>query len=660
MLKTSPMKMAELMVFRQDIDKVLEYIGKSAEFQLEQDVFDGSFSSPASDDLRGHILERLKDCRAYLAIPDPEDYAPSATLPTAEDEKKALGLIADVDGIRERETANSELSRRVTSAYDEARGFANLKASYSEIEHLTFLTFRIGKIDPNVFDDLKAALSDRAVVIALGDDHRQILAASSKKGRFALDSELRRFGFVAIEIPKDFKGIPDGVLEGLERQIREAEAAAADIAEEKKNFCALRGDELISLLQDFSLETQVTGVRSKLESTQMVFRLSGWIPADDAQKVMRDLDELTEGRVAIRLYDPEEVPSVKSGKEKVPVKYKHNAYTKSFERMIFSYGAPLYGTIDPTPLVALFFTLLFGIMFGDVGQGLVFFILGLLLISGKVRLINKWRKFGPIFVGIGCSSMVMGLLTGEFFANSEILAPFGRWVTGHFGEPRDQILHLMPTADSMGKLLMFFGFTLAIGFIINSIGLIVNIINQFSLGRPARAIFSKTGVCGAWFFWYVVFVAIRIAFFHGSFHAIDGVMIAIPLLGLFFSSPLTRIMEHEEKPLENGVLAAIIEGIVEILEVVSTYISNSVSFLRVGAFALSHAVLSYIVFTMTSLVGGAGGIAVTLFGNAIIIVLEGLIVAIQVIRLQYYEFFSKFFTETGREFTPFRFKYKSN
>ena len=660
MLKTAPMKMAELMILRQDIDKVLEYIGKRADFQLQQDVSELASSSPSTDEEGGQIPERLRECRAYLAIPDAEEYAASTTLPSPEDEEKALKIVSAAEDIRAREAANNDLIRRVSSALAEAKGFANLRVSYSELEHLTFLTFRIGKIDPSVFEELKFSLGDRAVVVSLGEDNSRILAASSKKGRFALDSELKRFGFVNIEIPKDFKGIPEGVLEGLEAQAKEAEETAAAIEEEKKNFCRLHGDELIALLQSFYLETQVSGVRSKLEATQMVYRLSGWIVADDAQKIMNDLDELTEGRIAIRLYSPEEVPSVKSGKEKIPVKYKHNAFTKSFERMIFSYGAPLYGTIDPTPIVSVFFTLLFGIMFGDLGQGLVFFVLGLLLISGKVSIINKWRKFGPIFVGIGCSSMIMGLLTGEFFTNGEILAPFSRWATGLFGEPRDAILHLMPSAESIDKLMLFFGFTLVVGFIINSIGLIINIINQFSLKRPARAIFSKTGICGAWFFWYVVFLALRIAFFGGSIHVADVVMIAIPLLGLFFASPLTRIMEHEEKPFENGVFAAVIEGIVELLEVVSTYISNSVSFLRVGAFALSHAVLSYIVFTMTNLVGGAGGLAVTIFGNVIIIVLEGLIVCIQVIRLQYYEFFSKFFTETGREFAPFRFKYKSN
>ena len=109
---------------------------------------------------------------------------------------------------------------------------------------------------------------------------------------------------------------------------------------------------------------------------------------------------------------------------------------------------------------------------------------------------------------------------------------------------------------------------------------------------------------------------------------------------------------------ENGFFAAVIEGLVEILEVLSTYISNSVSFLRVGAFALSHAVLSFIVFTMADFCGGylSYGIIPAIIGNLVIILLEGLIVSIQIIRLQYYEFFSKFFTDTGREFVPLRFQ----
>jgi len=607
------------------------------------------------------VLANLELSRLYLGIPDLERFSRGATIPAESDGDAAHVIIAEVNALREREKEAAERDKQTRAARDEARAFANLKVPYSEFEHLSFLTLRIGKLDPENIEPLSRALGDRAAVVPLGEDRTRVLAASSKKGRFALDSELRRFGFIPLEVPKDFMGVPDDVLASLDRQAEGAAGALARIADEKRDFARARGQELIRLLEAFSLDSQVRSVRDTLEGTQLVYRVMGWVAESDAPGLTRELEELTEGRVAVRSYAPEEVPSIRDGTEKVPVKFKHGPVVKSFERMVFSYGAPLYGTVDPTPVVAFFFTLLFGIMFGDLGQGGVFFFLGIALISGKVPFLSRWRHFGPLFATIGLSSMAMGLLTGEVFANGELLKPVSRAITARFGAERDRILELMPQRGAMTKLIYFFGFTLVIGFIVNSLGLLINIVNQFSLRKPARAIFGKTGLCGAFFFWYAVFASVRIAVTRGAVEWYDIVCFAIPLALLFFSEPITRYLEGERPVLENGVFAAAIGGIVELLETVSTVISNSVSFLRVGAFALSHAVLSYIVFTMTDLVGGslsAGGLLVGLFGNAIIIFLEGLIVAIQVVRLQYYEFFSKFFTETGKEFTPFRFVYK--
>jgi V/A-type H+-transporting ATPase subunit I len=652
------MQLVELMMLARDVDHVLEYLGKNASFQMQDRA--GVSASGRSKNADRDVLDRLQSCRKYLGVADVEGYTSVSSLPAADDLAKAERFIAEVEDIRRSELETAEQLKRITAAYDEARAFANLKVSYSELEHLTFLALRIGKIDGSAFDGLKSSVGDRAAVVALGEDRSRILAVSSKKGRFALDSELKKFGFVPLDVPQDFVGVPDGVLESLKAQVDESTRKTAEIADRRARFAELRRDELVGYLRSFSIASQVCEVKQGLEATQLVYRISGWIAESDSATLMKDLDELTEGRIAIRVYSPREVSSVLDGNEKVPVKYRHGPFVRSFERMVFSYGAPLYGTIDPTPVVAFFFTLLFGIMFGDVGQGGVFLLLGLALISGKFAVIRRWQHFGPIFVAIGLSSMVMGLLTGEVFTNSSVLVPFSRWITGIFGSPRDRILELMPTKDSIGKIFIFFGFTVAVGFIINSVGLIINIVNQFSLHRPSLAIFSKTGLCGAFFFWYVLFAALRIVLTKGAIQWFDIVCVVLPLVGLFFAEPLGRLVEGKRPILENGLFSAFIAGFVEILEVVSTYISNSVSFLRVGAFALSHAVLSYITFTMSDLVGGslsAGGLAVALFGNAIIIVLEGLIVAIQVVRLQYYEFFSKFFTETGREFKPFRFKY---
>ena len=136
--------------------------------------------------------------------------------------------------------------------------------------------------------------------------------------------------------------------------------------------------------------------------------------------------------------------------------------------------------------------------------------------------------------------------------------------------------------------------------------------------------------------------------------------LTLPIVVIFMGSAVWRLVSGHKPVFEEGFLVFIVKGFVDILESVSTIISNSVSFLRVGAFALSHAVLSYIIFWFAEAVshapaGTAFSVLIVFLGNVIIIILEGLIVAIQVVRLQYYEFFSKFFTETGVKFKPFRF-----
>ena len=658
MAKTTAMRLVELMIMKEDISRVIEFLGKKGNFQF-QSSFDNSGKSLESKEKS--LFESLEKVRAYLNIKDLDEYKEMPALPEAKDFDAAESLIASVSALKNRETEKSEELKRVTSTYKEALAFSNLKASYSELEHLSFLTLRIGKIDPAVFDELKFSVGERAIIIPLGDDKSRIMAASSKKGRFALDGELKKFGFVAMEVPKDFKGVPDDVLASLKSQVEETEKIAASCNEERHNFAETHKDSLYHLLSVFSVGMQVKNIENSLESTQMVYRITGWIPAEESRTVLAELDKISSGRVAIREYTPNEVPSVISGREKVPVSLKHGKFIGSFERIIFSYGSPLYGTIDPTPFVAIFFTILFGIMFGDAGQGLVFLLLGILM-ETKVAKVGGWNKFAPVFIAIGVSSFIMGLLTGEFFATETVVEPFSRFVTGLFGEPRHAILPMMPTGskESIIRMFMFFGFTVGVGFIINSVGLLLNICNQFALGKKGKALFGKTGLSGAIFFWYVVFIAIRVFALKKPILVIDWFIIGIALLCSALGEVLERVIDGEHPILENGLLSAVIGAVVELLETIITYLSNSVSFLRVGAFALSHAVLGTIIARLMEIVPVLPGkIAVGIVGNGIVIVLEGMIVAIQVMRLQYYEFFSKFFNETGREFKPFKFEYNA-
>jgi V/A-type H+-transporting ATPase subunit I len=395
--------------------------------------------------------------------------------------------------------------------------------------------------------------------------------------------------------------------------------------------------------------------------------------ASQVDGAVRDLGDLYGGRVAIRVFDPREIRAVRRGRELVPVQMRHGAFVRSFERLVVSYGTPLYGTIDPTPVVAVFFVLLFALMFGDLGQGAVILALGWVLAGGRIKAVRRWKGLAPILKAVGGASMFTGLLYGSVFSEDTLLVRPTRWLTGLFGQPMDRLVAVLPT-DGFGRFLAFFAFTLGVGVLLNSLGLVINIYNRWRLGQYERAFFGKTGLAGAVFFWYGLFFALRLVL-GGTAVWADALGLGLPLLSMALGPGLLDRWRQARRGLDDGDEEAadgaagaeqaigVVSFLVEIIEILAYYLSNTVSFLRVGAFALAHAVLSLSVFTLSDLVGGVAGgplwsFIVILIGNLVILVLEGMIVAIQVTRLHYYEFFSKFLTETGQEFRPFSFQYK--
>ncbi|MDR3249236.1 MAG: V-type ATP synthase subunit I [Treponema sp.] len=613
-------------------------------------------------------LEKLQSGAAFLGIQLPTEPEEATVLPGEAEEVLTDTLHDQITSLINRENETVQEKHKVVETLNEAKAFANLNAPFADLDQLSYLALRVGRLDAKAQETVKRNLADRAVIISLGDGSERILAAASRRGRFALDSELKKAGFIPIAIPEGYQGVPAELLGGLEKRLAAAELELVQIQKDKE---ALRGEaetEFRTLTASFIMAAAVEDLKGKLVATRSIYVLSGWVPQDAIIHLVEDLTNITEQRIAIRTFSPEEMPDVVEGREKVPVSLKHGAYVKGFEGVVFSYGAPLYGTIDPTPFVAFFFTILFGIMFGDLGQGFVLFLLGILTRAKGPKLLKGLRSYSTPLIAVGIASMCMGLLTGEVFTMEGLLAAPTQAVSGFFmnifgiaGEPPERILHLMPEKGNVAKLFYFFGFTISVGIVLNSIGLLVNILNLLALKHYEKAFFSKTGLAGILLFWYAIFIAVR-CIAGGRFAWFDLIGLLFPVFCIFFGPVLWRLFTGKRPVLEEGIMVFIMEGFVEILETLSTYISNTVSFLRVGAFALSHAVLSFIVFTLSGMVsrGVAGGpffaLVIILFGNLVIIVLEGMIVAIQVVRLQYYEFFSKFFTETGVEFKPFRFR----
>ncbi len=664
MIRPRKMKQIEFTVLSRDVDRVIEYLGRRGIMQFSdetQGAGKADIINP-SGAYKGiqQYLELMNDQAGYLQVILPIEPEEDTRLPDEDTEKNLRRITDEITELRNRELNEKQEKRKIEETLSEARAFSSLNAPFTELDQLSYLTLRVGRLDPAHQAEVKENLADRAVIIPLGDGDK-VLAAASRKGRFALDSELKKQSFIPITIPEGYKGVPAELISGLDGRLSSVNSDIDSINKEKSALKGKYGPVLQKLTASYLMASAVEALKDRLQSTKSTYVLSGWVPADQVKEMVADLESITGGNIAIKSFDPNEVQSIKDGTEKVPVSLKHGKFVRGFEKVVFSYGAPLYGTIDPTPFVAVFFTILFGIMFGDLGQGAVLFLLGILTSRRGMKKLAHWRHFSVPLIAVGAASMVMGLLTGEIFTYDHLLVEPTRFITGLLtGHPVDRILQLMPEKGSVEKLFYFFGFTIGVGVILNSIGLVINIVNQASLKQYEKAFFSKTGLAGVLFFWYAIFIAVKIIL-GGSFAWYDLIGLIAPVGFIFFGPVIWRIVSGQRPVLEHGFMVFVMEGFVEILETISSYISNTVSFLRVGAFALSHAVLSFIVFTLSGMVshapvGPVFSLIIVIFGNLVIIVLEGMIVAIQVVRLQYYEFFSKFFTETGVEYTPFRFR----
>ena len=131
------------------------------------------------------------------------------------------------------------------------------------------------------------------------------------------------------------------------------------------------------------------------------------------------------------------------------------------------------------------------------------------------------------------------------------------------------------------------------------------------------------------------------------------IMFVLPLILIFLKEPLSAVLEKKKIHLEGGVGMFILQGFFELFEVLLSYFSNSLSFVRVGAFAVSHAAMMEVVLMLSGAESGNINWIVVVLGNIFVMGMEGLIVGIQVLRLEYYELFSRFYTGDGREFKPY-------
>lgn len=439
-----------------------------------------------------------------------------------------------------------------------------------------------------------------------------IIAGAAGQAR-EIESVLQAAGWRTMEVPAEFRGQPAEVRRELAKRMARLDRERRE--EEKRQRAELSQDDLRARLLDAAHTLARAAPYAELADLMRgrgnLVTVSGWVPEDRLPLLRRMLTEDFGDRFVLRARAPR--PDERA---RVPSAIIHHPWLRPFARLVLNYGVPRYGEIDPTIPFAISFVLMFGMMFGDVGHGLTIALAGALL---RRRL----GQYAPLAIAAGISSAVFGLLYGSVFSFEHVLPA----------------LWMAPLSDPLRMLGVALGW--GIGFIL--LATILTIRNRIADGRLREALFDSHGAAGLLLYLGLLTGAWRLASGSGPDPA------AVLMVCTALAAILTHVWEKNQgTSAGERMLISLMEG----FESVMGYISNTLSFLRLAAFSLNHVALSIAIFTVGGMMHTAGYWLTVVLGNVFILVLEGAIVAIQTLRLEYYEGFSRFFGGDGRPFRP--------
>ncbi len=648
------MHQINVMVFETEVDDVAKAIVRLGILHLVQlddaqpwveqlDQFEAGKVSSRIDRLYNRVTDLMKD----LAIRE---------LPLEEGDAKLLET--SITDFGEMETEVTELEKRVEGLVlrrkelevhlERMQGILNEVSPLTELglppgqAPYTFLEVRYGQVSADNLELIRektAALAAVVIPLTQREGKEFVLVIGLKTDRLKLKRILRDAAFADIEMPageeaREEAGLVTGELEERIEKIKEQ----IDGLKEKLTVVS---SEYASVLTGFNRSLRVAElllkVKSYLKKTRKTFIFSGWVPSDRKREVEGEIFRAARGRAIVEIIPPEEITGVKGGDVKVPVMLKNPGFFRPFEMLVSSYGLPEYKFIDPTVFVAISFLIMFGMMFGDVGHGLVLCVIGWLLGFRKGDRSEGVTLVGKLGFYCGLASIVFGFLYGSIFGVET-------WISHLWLSPMHEIGRFF-------KFAIFFG----VGMI--SLGILLNIINAVRARDFKGTFFDHAGLISAILYWCGI-GAVAI-FMRNRPVPIQLVAfgIILPVLLFFLREPLSAIFGRRKMRFETGIGTYIMESVIEVIEIITGYLGNTVSFIRVAAFALAHAGLFIAVFNMADLVKGkSGGVIwaalIFILGNVVIIALEGLVVTIQAIRLEYYEFFGKFFMGGGTAYKP--------
>jgi len=633
-------------VLEQDERTVLTALGRLGAVQLTR-AGSGPEGAPLAPRDRAaelarcdRIRTRVEELRRLMEVrPSPKGLLDSQ-MSMNEAEQKLHSMEEQVAGPLSLRQSLMQRQRELTSACDRMSMYRGFDIPLDQPDRFSFLHLVTGSLPVEAFEDLRKAIGEDVVLVPSARQRglQSLVAVTTLQGRSSLESALQQAGFQHEVLPAVNGATVDTMSEKGEQ---EREQAAAELERLSNHLQTLARD----FTQPLAEIEALTAVECRLlEAEQNFFRtestvlLTGWIPAGDIAALERRLGEVTGGRYALKTTLPDDAI------DQIPVLLRHSRLLRPFEMLVATYGLPGYRELEPTLFVALSYVLMFGMMFGDAGHGMALALCGILaLVLGRSE---KVRDLGLLLFFGGTSSIIFGVIYGSYFG-IEVFKKYALWHDPLEGDP----IRLMFGAIGFGVVMM-------------SLGLILNVVNRFRRGDIIGGFLDKFGLAGLLFYWGALALLTNKAAIEswGLMGLSIALFLVVPIAGWAAKEPIEHFLNRAtgERHEDGGLAGALIESFVGAFEAVLSYLANTISFVRLAAYAMSHAALLVAAFMLAAQVrefsvgGGLWSLLVIILGNLIAIILEGIIASVQALRLEYYEFFGKFFTGNGQPFEPFR------
>ncbi|MDW8063767.1 MAG: V-type ATPase 116kDa subunit family protein [Candidatus Caldarchaeum sp.] len=542
-----------------------------------------------------------------------------------------------------------EMTEKLNNLYNIYTLLSALKTvrlDLEEVKRLNHFLFLVAFGSGGEIAELKRALPKAYVSSIRLENTVLFLVVSKKTEADEVDRVVRGIGLKPVVTPPGYPTKVDEAVAKLESEINLLKEKIEKISAEVANF-VVRDRQLVLSLRDGYLLVKESLSRLAGAGEFKSFAVAeGYVPAEKVDEFKKLLGSkyflhFSEGHGH---HEPDQ-----------PTILRNSEISRPFENITLIQGHPKAGEIDPTPFVSIFFTIFYGLMFADMGHGAVILGFGLFMytrVSGSLR---EWAK---LLIFLGISASVFGFLIGE---------AFGFKVGKLINSP--EVFHLVEEHGgakqfSLPEVQRLLVFTLFLGITHMVVGYLLAIIKFFKEGEKAEALTVKLPSLAM----YVFGVFFALAFFGagGNIQGILSTTSPAPLLnmptnfvgsvGIFGAIACIVVLLFGRFAAgaaglghKTSLISSIGSGLLEVLENIIHFLSNTISYARITILLIVHIALLLLLNTAWEALGIVS-LPLLIVGNAGIILLEGLLVFIQAMRLHVYEFFSKFYDGTGKPF----------